>query len=381
MHKSEDAPSSEPVWAIGLMTGTALDGFVDTALVRTDGASVAEFGPFELFAYSDADRALLAEAITQARAWGFEGPEPAIFAEAEALITRIYADAVLKLLHKTKMRAEDIAYVGGHGLTVLHRPQIGSGGRTRQLLDGAKLAALTGIDSVWDFRSNDVAKGGQGAPLAPIYHTALLRHAKLDGKTAILNLGGVANITWWDGQDALAAFDTGPANGPINEWIEAHGKGTFDPDGLYAARGRVHEGRLLEILDNPWFDAPFPKSLDRYDFDAGLVRGLSLEDGAATLTALVAASLDLALRLLPQRPTYLVVAGGGRKNPVLMEQIAQRCGVSLLDADTIGLRGDAIEAECFALLAVRSARGLPLSYPGTTGVKGPTTGGVVTRVR
>jgi anhydro-N-acetylmuramic acid kinase len=249
------------------------------------------------------------------------------------------------------------------------------------LLDGDALARLTGIDSVWDFRSNDVAMGGQGAPLAPIYHTALLRHAKLDGKTAILNLGGVANITWWDGQDALAAFDTGPANGPINEWIEAHGKGTFDPDGIYAARGRVHEGRLLEILDNPWFDAPFPKSLDRYDFDAGLVRGLSLEDGAATLTALVATSLDLALRLLPQRPTHLVVAGGGRKNPVLMDQIATRCAVTLLDADAIGLRGDAIEAECFALLAVRSARGLPLSYPGTTGVVAPTTGGVVSRVR
>jgi len=362
------------------MTGTALDGFVDTALIRTDGVSVAEFGPFELFPYSDTDRALLAESITQARVWDFQGPEPAIFPEAEDLITRIYAGAVHKFLDKANLLPDDISFVGGHGLTVLHRPQIGGGGRTRQMLDGAKLAKLTGIDTVWDFRSHDVAMGGQGAPLAPIYHTAILRHAGLEADTSILNLGGVANITWWDGAEGLAAFDTGPANGPLNEWVEAHGKGVYDKDGRLAAAGRVHEGRLLEILDNPWFDAPYPKSLDRYDFDAGLVRGLSLEDGAATLTALVAASLDLAIRLLPTRPKRLVVAGGGRKNPVLMAEIAARCAVSVVDADTIGLRGDAIEAECFALLAVRSARGLPLSFPGTTGVEGPTTGGVISRV-
>ncbi|WP_085338763.1 anhydro-N-acetylmuramic acid kinase [Aquidulcibacter paucihalophilus] len=379
MQSQQNSGPEQSVWSIGLMTGTALDGFVDTALIRTDGVSVAEFGPFELFAYSDADRTLLAEAITQARAWDFQGPEPLIFAEAEDLITRIYAGAVLKLVEKAKMRPEDIAFVGGHGLTVLHRPQIGGGGRTRQLLDGAKLAELTGMDTVWDFRSHDVASGGQGAPLAPIYHTAILRHAGLGGDTSILNLGGVANITWWDGGDSLAAFDTGPANGPLNEWVEAHGQGVYDKDGRLAASGRVHEGRLLEILDNPWFDAPYPKSLDRYDFDAGLVRGLSLEDGAATLTALVAASLDLGLRLLPTRPKRLVVAGGGRKNPVLMAEIAARCGVQVLDADTIGLRGDAIEAECFALLAVRSARGLPLSFPGTTGVDRPTAGGVMSR--
>ncbi|MFN9008572.1 MAG: anhydro-N-acetylmuramic acid kinase [Hyphomonadaceae bacterium] len=369
-----------PVWAIGLMTGTALDGFVDVALIRTDGEMVHEFGEFGLFPYSDLDRTILADAVSVAREWGFEGEEPAIFAEAEAVITRIYAAAVKQLLAQAKMAPTEVTLVGGHGLTVLHRPQIGGGGRTRQLLHGAKLAELTGIDTVWDFRSHDVFMGGQGAPLAPIYHTAILRHAGFEGDTSILNLGGVANITWWDGADGLAAFDTGPANGPLNEWVEAHGKGVYDKDGRLAAAGRVHEGRLLEILDNPWFDAPYPKSLDRYDFDAGLVRGLSLEDGAATLTALVAASLDLALRLLPTRPKRLVVAGGGRKNPVLMAEIAARCGVSVVDADTIGLRGDAIEAECFALLAVRSARGLPLSFPGTTGVMGPTTGGVISRV-
>jgi anhydro-N-acetylmuramic acid kinase len=363
-----------PVWAIGLMTGTALDGFVDVALIRTDGEVVQEFGDYGLFPYSDGDRAILQDAVAAARAWAFDGPEPGVFAQAEATITAIYASAIKQLLSQAKMTPADVAYVGGHGLTVLHRPDLG---RTRQLLDGPVLAKAVGIDVIYDFRTADMVAGGQGAPLAPIYHAAILAKAKFEPPSAILNLGGVANVTWWGGGLELAAFDTGPANGPVNEWIEAHGQGSFDKDGAIAARGRVHEGRLLEILDNPWFDAPYPKSLDRYDFDAGLVRGLSLEDGAATLTALVGASLNLALALLPSRPKTLIVAGGGRKNPVMMADIAARCGVTVVDADTVGLRGDAVEAECFALLAVRSARGLPLSFPATTGVGVPTTGGVL----
>lgn len=367
-------PSFTPVWAIGLMTGTALDGFVDVALIRTDGESVAEFGEFGLFPYSEADRAVLQDAVAAARAWGFEGEAPAVFAQATETITRIYANAIKQLLGQANAVPSDVAFVGGHGLTVLHRPDIR---RTLQLLDGAALAKTVGIDTVYDFRTADMAAGGQGAPLAPIYHAAILAHAKFDPPSAILNLGGVANVTWWGGGLELAAFDTGPANGPVNEWIEAHGQGAYDKDGAIAARGRVHEGRLLEILDNPWFDAPYPKSLDRYDFDAGLVRGLSLEDGAATLTALVGACLNRALGQLPSRPKTLIVAGGGRKNPVMMADIAARCDVEVVDADSVGLRGDAVEAECFALLAVRSARGLPLSFPGTTGVKVPVTGGVL----
>jgi anhydro-N-acetylmuramic acid kinase len=374
---SPSAPPKGPVWALGLMTGTALDGFVDAALVRTDGHDVFEFGPFDLFAYSQSERALFADAVTEARAWDFVGPEPEVFAQAEQVLTRVYADAVGALLNKANLAPSEIAYVGGHGLTVLHKANIGAGGRTRQLLHGGSLAAMTGIDTVHDFRSQDVAAGGQGAPLAPIYHAAILRKAGISPPAAVLNLGGVANITAWAGDRALSAFDTGPANGPLNEWIEAHDQGTFDRDSQIARAGTVHEGRLLEILDSPWFDAPFPKSLDRYDFDAGLVRGLSLEDGAATLTALPAACLNLALNLLPRRPKLLVVAGGGRKNPLMMQEIVARCSVDVVDADQVGLRGDAVEAECFGYLAVRSARGLPLSFPTTTGVAQPTGGGVL----
>jgi anhydro-N-acetylmuramic acid kinase len=377
---SPDSLPPGPVWALGLMTGTALDGFVDVALIRTDGESVHEFGPFALVPYGPDERAILQGAVNDARAWEFEGPEPASLAPAEALLTQIYARAIARLLGEHAINPRDVAIIGGHGLTVLHRPQRAGGGRTRQLLDGPVLAAATGITCAYDFRSADVAAGGHGAPLAPVYHAAVLAKAGIAPPAAVLNLGGVANITVWDGEGRLVAFDTGPANGPINEWVEAHGAGEYDRDGQLAAAGQVHEGRLLEILDRPWFDAPPPKSLDRFDFDAGLVRGMSLEDGAATLTALTAASLDLALRLLPTRPHVLVVAGGGRKNPVMMAQIARRCGVEVVDADTVGLRGDAVEAECFAHLAVRTARGLPISFPGTTGVATAMTGGAVARV-
>jgi anhydro-N-acetylmuramic acid kinase len=377
-HGEDGAPAPfAPIWAMGLMTGTALDGFVDVALIRTDGARIDKFGPFALVAYEEAERETLRLAIERARAWDFEGPEPQALAEAEALVTRIYARSILRFLADHGLAAADVGVVGGHGLTVLHRPDRAGGGRTRQLLDGDALSKAIGIPTVWDFRADDVAAGGQGAPLAPIYHAAVLAKAGVAAPAAVLNLGGVANLTVWNGGEDLVAFDTGPANGPVNEWVEAHGRGAFDRDGALAAAGRAHEGRILETLDRPWFDEPPPKSLDRFDFDAGVARGLSLEDGAATLTALSAACLDLSLRLLPARPETLVVAGGGRKNPTLMAEIARRCGVRVVDADAIGLRGDAVEAECFAHLAVRRLRGLPISFPATTGAPAPATGGRV----
>jgi anhydro-N-acetylmuramic acid kinase len=366
----------QPAWCIGLMTGTALDGEIDVALLETDGSSITNLGPFLQVSYSDTDRQMLANAVQAALAWEFEGPEPSVFATAEALITRLYARAVRTLLDHAGMDAGEVRAIGGHGLTVLHRPDRAGGGRTRQLLDGSALAKDLGMTVVCDFRSADVAAGGQGAPLAPIYHAALLAKAGFDAPAAFLNLGGVGNLTWWGGGDELVALDTGPANGPVNEWIESHGQGTFDRDGAIAAAGRVDEGRLLEILDQPWFDLPAPKSLDRYDFPASLVRGMSLQDGAATLTALCGASVAIGLNQLPIRPKALVVGGGGRHNPVMMAQIAARTGIELIDADAIGMRGDAVEAECFAMLAMRTLVGLPLGFPLTTGVATPQTGGV-----
>lgn len=365
--------------ALGLMTGTALDGYIDAALLETDGETVQALGAYRLHPYGEALRQRLAAAVADARAWAFNGPEPD-FSAVERDYTRAHAEAVRELMAQAGIAQQDLAVIGFHGLTVLHRPpRAGAPGATRQIGDGALLARETGAPVVFDFRSADVAAGGQGAPLAPAYHAALLRYCRQPTPAAALNLGGVGNLTWLGPAGEIIAFDTGPANGPLNEWMEAHGRGGYDKDGATARAGRVQEGLLADMIDHPFFDAPYPKSLDRYDFPAALVRGLSVEDGAATLTAFAAAAIARGLDLLPALPERLVVCGGGRKNPALMAAIAERTGVPAIDADSVGWRGDAIEAEAFAYLAVRSLRGLPLSYPTTTGAPSPMTGGRLAR--
>ncbi len=383
----------EPVWAVGLMTGTVLDGMIDIAALRTDGESVAAFGPWTLAPYPPGVRPLLASALDEARRWQFTGPEPAIFAEAEAALTRAQSAAVAAFLAHSRIPPADVAVIGFHGQTVLHRPpQPGRPGRTRQLGNGGLMAALTGIDVAYDFRSADVAAGGQGAPLCASYHAALLARtadtAMLGmadtavlgtADMAMLNLGGVGNLTWRGPHGSLIAFDTGPANAPLNDWVERATGQAMDAGGVLARQGRVDEARLANLLAHPYLTAPYPKSLDRFDFPAAMADGLGLEDGAALLTAFAAAAVGRGLDLLPQRPACLVVCGGGRKNPALMDALRQRAAVQPVAAESAGWRGDAMEAECFAFLAVRSLRGLPISFPATTGVPSPMPGGRIAR--
>jgi len=362
-------------WAVGLMTGTVLDGNIDVALLRSDGERIDGFGPYALAPYAESTRRLLEETLRQARQWNFDGPEPAIFGEAEEALTRAQSDAVRKLVESAGMPISDIAAVGFHGQTVLHRGRRnGRRGATRQLGDGALMHTLLGIPVVYDFRSADVAAGGQGAPLAPAYHVALLGGIDATGGTAVLNLGGVANITWSDGEQVVA-FDTGPANAPINDFVRERGGGEMDRNGRLAGAGKVNEERLHALLAHPYLTAPYPKSLDRFDFGATMADGLGLEDGAATLTAFTAAAVGKALDLLPRRPERLIACGGGRRNPVLMDMLRERAAVRCDPAEAVGWRGDAIEAECFAFLAIRVLRGLPISFPTTTGVPAPMSGG------
>ncbi|HUN26703.1 MAG TPA: anhydro-N-acetylmuramic acid kinase [Steroidobacteraceae bacterium] len=378
MKKRNRRGASGSMWALGLMTGTVLDGMVDIAAVRTDGESVEELGPWRLIAYPAELRGLLGEALAAARAWGFAGPEPAIFRAAERALTRAQAQAVQSFLAEARLAPEEIGVVGFHGQTVLHRaPSRAGRGATRQLGDGAWLAELLDVTVAYDFRAADIAAGGHGAPLAPVYHAALLKRSGAAAAAAVLNLGGVANLTWWDGGDRLVACDTGPASAPLNDWAARHGRGEMDRDGALARQGRVDEARLAGILADPYFSAPYPKSLDRFAYPAALVEGLSAADGAATLTALVGAAVGKALDLMPQRPRALIVCGGGRKNPALIEALRTRARVEPRLAEELGWRGDAIEAECFAYLAVRALKDLPISFPLTTGVPHPLAGGRV----
>ena len=379
MNNTNHRDTGKPRWAVGLMTGTVLDGNIDVALVKTDGQRIIEFGPYVLSPYPAHVIELLEETLQAALKWQFTGPEPSLFKQAEHALTQAQTLAVQQLLDTHNFKPEDIAAVGFHGQTVLHRPPLpGQPGNTRQLGDGQTMATQLGIPVVYDFRSADMAAGGQGAPLAAVYHQALLN--SLDnhqsGDTAVLNLGGVANITWCD-NDTLLAFDTGPANAPINDWVARHGLGRMDKDGAIAAAGIVDEARLTQLLTHPYLHKPAPKSLDRFDFKADMAAGLSVQDGAALLCAFVGSAIGCALDLLPSRPARLLVSGGGRHNPVLLANIEQRAGVQIQLAEAVNWRGDALESECFAFLAVRALSGLPLSFPSTTGANKPVCGGLI----
>lgn len=366
----------QPPWAIGLMTGTVLDGNIDIAAIRSDGETIAEFGPWRLAPYAASVRELLAQAVEAALAWRFEGPEPAIFAEATRALTLAQADAVAEFLATEGIAASEVCAIGFHGQTVLHRaPTPQRKGDTRQLGDGALMAQRLGIDVVYDLRSADVRAGGQGAPLAASYHAALLRGLDAGSETAVLNLGGVGNLSAIDGDGRIVAFDTGPGNAPLNDWIIRHGKGEMDRDGAFALAGEVDEARLARLLAHPYLFAPYPKSLDRHDFTAAMAEGLSFADGAATLTAFTAGAVGRGLDLLPIQPERLIVCGGGRRNPAIMAALNARSGAQAIPAEAVGWRGDAIEAELFAFLAMRAKAGLPISFPLTTGVPEPMSGG------
>ena len=358
--------------AIGLMSGTSIDG-IDAALIDTDGEGLVRPIAFRGEAYSDAARAELAEATRVALTYDRPRESPPIEAAAR-LIVRTHALAALKLLREAGVEPRDVDVIGFHGQTVAHRPDRGW---TWQIGDGASLAAATGITTVSDLRVADVAAGGQGAPLLPVYHAALA--AALDGPVAVLNLGGVANVTFIGRDGDLVAFDTGPANGLVDDWVGEATGARFDEDGALAASGRVDQAVLAAMLDHPFFDQPAPKSLDRRDFTIQPARGLSAADGAATLTAFTAETVALALGQLPEAPRRLIAVGGGRRNPTMLRMIGKRTGIVPESGESLGWNGDATEAEGFAYMAVRALSGLPISFPGTTGVPKPLTGGVIHR--
>ena len=361
---------------LGFMSGTSLDA-VDMAVLETDGEIISAFGAAGERKLDPAVRALVQAATDDARAWPWEAPEPASFAPAAKAVAEEHLRAARAFMAEHGLTAADLDLVGFHGQTVWHEPpgRTRAEGRTVQLGDAALLAKGLGLPVAYDFRTADVAAGGQGAPLAPVYHDAVRRWSGLGGPMAVLNLGGVGNITLATAAGELIAFDTGPANGMIDLFVQARTDKRLDEDGAWALAGRVDEAILAAYLDHPYFKTRGAKSLDRYDFSLEPVAGLSLEDGAATLTAFAAAAVALGVELCPEKPRRIVVSGGGRRNPVLLDAIARRLAIPVVKAEDHGWRGDSIEAEAFAYLAARTARGLPISFPGTTGVPKAMTGG------
>ncbi|HEX7007736.1 MAG TPA: anhydro-N-acetylmuramic acid kinase [Alphaproteobacteria bacterium] len=353
--------------ALGLMSGTSLDG-IDAALVRTDGRAHVELGRALTLPYDPALRELIRSTF------GGVGPVE----EAGRALTVAHAEAVRRLLRGSGLSPDDVDVIGFHGQTILHRP---AERRTWQIGDGDLLAELTGIAVVDDFRSRDIALGGQGAPLVPLFHAA--RCHDLERPVAVLNIGGVANVTWIgagcnvadDVPTDIVAFDTGPGAALIDDWVRARTGQAWDIDGALARSGKIDERALAALLANPYFDLPPPKSLDRNDFDPAPLADLSVADGAATLTAFTAAAAARAREHLPEAPRHWLATGGGRRNPVLMAALSRAFGWEVMPVEAVDWDGDALEAQAFAYLAVRSILKLPLSLPTTTGVPRPTGGG------
>ncbi|MEL7164418.1 MAG: anhydro-N-acetylmuramic acid kinase [Pseudomonadota bacterium] len=364
MNKLRD--KGQVITALGAMSGTSLDG-VDAAVIETDGVTLHGFGRSGYREYSAQERNTLLSALGH---WTGSALDP-----AARIVMRVHEDLLRDF--------QEVELIGFHGQTVAHAPRLQG---TLQLGDGAALARALGRPVVWDFRSTDVELGGEGAPLAPFYHFACAKWMGAEAPLAFLNLGGVGNITWVDPTHAkpeepgaLLAFDTGPANAPINDMVQERLGLAFDEGGRIAASGTVEQGALELFLAEPYFAKMPPKSLDRNDFSemVALVRELSDGDAAATLTAMSAAGVAQAMEHCPRAPERVLVTGGGRHNPVLMQMLAVSLDCTVEPVETVGLDGDMLEAQAFAYLAVRVARGLPTSCPGTTGVRAAVAGGIL----
>lgn len=368
--------------AIGLMSGTSMDG-IDLAMLRTDGENFVERGPAFFVPYEAAFRRRIEAGLEQAKRIERREQRSGDLAALEEEITRRHAAAVKAFLARAADGWGTPDIVGFHGQTVLHRPHLGL---TVQLGDGALLSRLTSLPVVYDMRANDMAHGGQGAPLVPAYHAALARRLSepFAGRYPVvfINIGGISNITYVPESGDPVAFDTGPGNTLIDQWVSREGGVPFDAGGAIASEGGVSEAVAASYLDKPFFAKGGPKSLDRNDFTLAEAGGMELADGARTLAAVAARAILRSAEHLPEAPKLWIVCGGGRKNPHIVADLragANNTGAKVIVAEEAGMDGDATEAEAWAYLAVRAEKGLPLTFPTTTGCREAVSGGVIVR--
>ncbi|WP_316862743.1 anhydro-N-acetylmuramic acid kinase [uncultured Cohaesibacter sp.] len=371
----------ETVLAVGLMSGTSCDG-VDAALIETDGKGFVRPLAFVFRPYGAEEQALIKRGFEDGRSMTDRNARPGSLAQAEAMITGAHIEAVNALLALEEVGGRKPDLIGFHGQTVWHDP---GKGVTVQIGDGQALANACGCPVVYDFRAADVAAGGQGAPLVPIYHKALTASSAipLNYPLAVVNIGGVANITWIDADGGLTAFDSGPGNALVNDWIHQKTGEAMDKDGVFAASGQVDFLALLGLMGNGYFRQAAPKSLDRNAFDLAPVQQLSLEDGAATLTAFTVETICLGLEHMENASgaaaQMVVVCGGGCNNPFMMAQLQDALEMPVMMSSMLGWNSDALEAEAFAYLAVRAQKDLPITFPNTTGVGKDMSGGLLVR--
>lgn len=356
--------------AIGLMSGTAMDG-IDAALIETDGYGYVGRVGFETQDYEPAFRQRMKDCLNKT-----DRDDQCLGVEDE--LTRQHIPIIRRLIKKFNLTEKDIDIIGFHGQTIHHDPDRGL---TVQLGDGDMLAVETGIDVVYDLRAADMKNGGQGAPFLPVYHRALAMRSGLDCPVVIANIGGVSNITWIAADGDMVAFDTGPGNAMIDDWMQKQAGKKYDENGAAAAQGKIDGDMINAFLSLEYLLRKYPKSLDRNDFNQFNVDGMTVADGAATLTEMTVQAIAAGIRLCPQPPKAVYVTGGGRRNHYMMRRLREVAGCSVESVDVLGWSGDSMEAEGFAYMAVRRLLGEPVSFPGTTGCRAPTVGGVLIPVK
>ena len=356
---------------IGLMSGTSLDG-VDAALILTDGINDIKIIDFTTKEYTSNQRSAIKTGIRfYLKNKIIKSDE---VSKAESIVTGAHIKIVQFLLKKHNLRSDQVDLIGFHGQTIYHSPK---NKMTVQIGDAQELATKTKINVIASFRTKDVASGGEGAPLAPLYHLALVNKFRIKKPTCVLNIGGIANITWVGSNNKLIAFDTGPGNFLIDQWAQKKLGKPYDKDGAHSKKGKVHNVIIKKFLKHKFYEGAPPKSLETSNFNLNIVRKLSTKDGLATLTALTALSILKGFSFLPSEPKNLILSGGGRKNKTLVNYLKSLTKTTIFPIDDLGVDGDAVEAQAFAYLAVRSFKGKYLTLPTTTGVNQKATGGVI----
>jgi anhydro-N-acetylmuramic acid kinase len=378
----KEKPAVKRLRAIGLMSGTSMDG-IDVAMVETDGIRIDRRGPYLSVPYDPAFRHEIEASLKDAARIRDRQDRPGKLTAIEHQITVRHAGAVSRFLSEHGIAAGSVDVIGFHGQTVLHRPEISL---TVQLGDGALLARETGTAVVHDMRANDMRHGGQGAPLVPIYHAALSADlpASLDpqwGPVAFVNIGGIANVTLLSAGRPPVAFDCGPGNALLDQWVDQNAGIPFDDDGRIAGEGAADDAKISRYLASPFFTREGPKSLDRNDFTLDLISGMELSDGARTLAKLTAVSIIKSAEKMPEPPRLWIVSGGGARNGTIMNEIEDAAGPAsrVVSAGRAGLKDDMMEAEAWGFLAIRALKGLPLTFPTTTGCRKPISGGILSK--
>jgi anhydro-N-acetylmuramic acid kinase len=361
--------------AIGLMSGTSMDG-IDVAMIDTDGHNQIIFGSACEFTYSDEMKRRLSLCLLQAQSFENRNTRTDLVRHVENELTQLHAYAVSKFISDNAIDPKSIDVIGFHGQTLVHRPDLGL---TIQIGDGQMLADMCQIPVIYDLRANDMLHGGQGAPLIPVYHTVLAAQVSSQDPLAFVNIGGISNVTFVSKDTDPVAFDVGPGNALIDQWVQKKANMAYDEDGRIGMQGSVDEDRLAQYLNHSFFVQKPPKSLDRHDFSPDTVTGLSLRDGAATLAALTARAIVQSQQFAPIPPKKWIICGGGRKNKAILSALKQTLDSPVVVSEEIGLDGSAMEAQGWAYLSVRSLQNLPITFPSTTGVTHPVSGGVLKR--